>query len=77
MGSRRSNDSWFNEFKRMWYVMEHYIWALSYTALLSFCMWVVYGLGYRRGYRTGGRKILNIWKKTLEENGGNENGKVE
>jgi hypothetical protein len=56
-------DSW-NQ--RVWYVMEMYIvWVVLITALMTFCLWFTYRVGYVHGYKTGANRVLNQWKQTL------------
>jgi hypothetical protein len=42
--------------------MITYIWAVLGAALLLFLLWK----SYRLGYTTGGKEVLNEWKKYMD-----------
>lgn len=39
-----------------------WIWVVSSTTLLIFCLIVSYRLGKRKGYKKGATDVLNEWK---------------
>lgn len=43
------------------------IWVVSLTILIAFCLFISFGFGFGRGYKTGATKVLNEWKKHIRE----------
>jgi hypothetical protein len=41
------------------------IWAVLSTALIPFCFWKAYRLGFRLGYKKGAEEVLVEWKKYM------------
>lgn len=45
-------------------------WVVIITALLTFCIWQVYGFfkfTYMKGYKRGAEDVLEEWKKYMKD----------
>jgi hypothetical protein len=40
--------------------------AVLIIALLIFCLWKSYNLGFKLGYKTGAEQVLNEWKQYMK-----------
>lgn len=45
--------------------MEWY-WILTIVAILFFCLWVIYRIGFIKGYKAGARQVLKDWRQSLD-----------